>query len=232
MMRRVLSPILLPALALAGCGSDPVGHALPPDRFRLTAEVETPEGVKTGSSVVEVQWTTPPKMFGSQAKSGYTIKGEAVAVDLPRGQTLFVLLSSPTSVDWAAHALDGTGLELPQGKRDASVHPVPRTVGLRANEVDNYPYFVRFRDPRDPKTVEQVDPDNLAKRFGPGTKLRALTVQFTTEPVTNGIARRLPWWRQYINRHFDGSSTIAEDMTSENLAAHMSSGRFSTELGR
>jgi hypothetical protein len=155
--------------------------------------VETPEGVKTGSSVIEVQWTTPPKMFGSQASSGYTIRGEAVAVDLPRGQTLFVLLSSPSDVDWIASALDGTGLDLSSGKNDRSAHPVPRALGERANKVENYPYFVRFRDLGDSTSVERVDPDDLAESFGEGTKLKALKVQLTDAAPTNSIRSRLAW---------------------------------------
>jgi hypothetical protein len=186
--------LALSAVTLGGCGPDPLGHALPPDRFRLTAEVETPEGVRTGSSVIEVQWSTPPKILGSQGSSGYHIKGEAVVVDLPKGQTLFVLLSSPTSVDWAASALDGTGLGSPGARpADRGPRPLPRTVKLLADKVDNYPYFVRFRDPGYPKTVELVDPDDLTKAFGKGIKLRSLTVQLTDATTTDAIRQRLPW---------------------------------------
>ena len=91
------------------------------------------------------------------------------------------------------------------------------------------PYFVRFRNIADPKSVEQVDPDDLAKSFGPGVKLKSLTVQMTDEPVTSGIEKRFLWWRNYLNRHFDGTATVSEDMKDKNFAAHMTSGSFSTE---
>ena len=45
------------AVALAGCG-DVLGRDLPSYRYRLTVEVNTPEGLKTGSSVIEVESTT------------------------------------------------------------------------------------------------------------------------------------------------------------------------------
>jgi hypothetical protein len=53
--------------------------------------------------------------------------------------------------------------------------------------------LVRFRDVRDPKTVEKVDPDDLAASFGPGVVLRRITVQLTDDPVTTGLADTLPW---------------------------------------
>lgn len=196
MKRPVLATILLSVLALAGCDSEKLGKTLPGYRYRLTAQVQTPEGLKTGSSVIEVQWTTPGKIFGSQGSASYRLKGEAVAVDLPKGQTLFILLSTPWSYDWAAQALGNTGIlktMVSAEGADPGVHPLPRTIMLGPDKLDNYPYFVRFRDPRDPASIERVDPDALAKTFGPGTTLKALTVQLTSDPVTHGIYARLPW---------------------------------------
>lgn len=199
--RAGLTSLLLLPVALAGCGSSPVRQTLPPYRFRMVAEVETPEGVKTGSSVIEVQWSTPPPLLGGQGSADYRMKGEAVAIDLPNGQTLFVLLSSPTKVDWAPYALEGTGIlrELTTAEgADPGVRPVPRTKKYPWGVVDNYPYFVRFRNATDPKTVERVDPDDLAKSFGAGTKLKALTVQLTSDPISRSIYRRLPWLRTQV----------------------------------
>ena len=76
---------------------------------------------------------------------------------------------------------------------DRDVHPIKRTKTIANEEIGNYPYFVRFKDIKDPKSVEQVDPDNLAKSFGTGVKLKSLTVQMTDEPVTVGIEKRLGW---------------------------------------
>ena len=92
--------------------------------------------------------------------------------------------------------------------------------------------MVRFRDPADPKSVEQVDPVDFAKTFGPGYRLKALTVQITNEPVTTGIEKRFFWWAGFRHRHFDGSATVAEDLTKSELAGHLSSGSFSTEFNK
>ena len=92
--------------------------------------------------------------------------------------------------------------------------------------------MVRFSDIADPRTVEKVDPEDLVAAFGQGVKLRRVIVQLTDEPVTTGIEKRLRWMAKYRNRHFDGTSTIAEEMTSDDLAIHLSPGFFSTEFAR
>lgn len=69
---------------------------------------------------------------------------------------------------------------------------------------------MRFRDIANPKLVERVDPDNLARSFGAGTNLRRITVERTEDAVTTGIERRFAWWSAYKNRHFDGGRRFTE----------------------
>ena len=196
--RAALRLVAMAAVAvLAACDGvtgERFGQQLEPYRYRLTAIVDTPKGERRGSSVIEVQWSEPGTIMGTQGSAGHTVKGEAVAVDLADGQTLFVLLRSPANPDWAAWALrdvipnlkDATGA-------DRAVHPLPRQYRQISETVDNYPYMVRFRDPADPQSVEQVDPADLAKSFGPGIRLKSLTVQVTDDMLTLGIEERLGW---------------------------------------
>ena len=51
--RARVAVLALAPLALAACGLSEDGA--PDYRYRLTVEVDTPQGVKTGSSVIEVQ---------------------------------------------------------------------------------------------------------------------------------------------------------------------------------
>jgi hypothetical protein len=188
---------------LAGCDSDPKRASFlwqAPYSAKLKVEVDTPVGVKSGFSVIEVRRDKTDK--------GYQARGEAVAVDLPHQQTLFVLLRSQSNPDWVGYLhsysqiddsngmTDGTiGAREAYNRRVAADRRVWRVARRRKTAVedsDNYPYFVRFRDIADPKSVEQVDPDDLAKSFGPGVKLKSLTVQVTDEPVSEGIGKRLP----------------------------------------
>lgn len=183
----------LPMLMTAGCG-EPAQEPMPPYRYRLRVIVETPQGLREGSSVIQVQWQ--PAIFGA---AGYKMVGEAVAVDLPDNQTLFVTLrSGRDNADWSAWALSGIvpDVRYPEGEPRVET-PVPREVRIAPKGsremMPNWPTFVKFRDQNISETIEEVDPDDLAKSFGPGIKLKSLTIQFTTDPITTGIEKRLPW---------------------------------------
>ncbi|MEL7739057.1 hypothetical protein AAG614_11795 [Citromicrobium bathyomarinum] len=60
-------------------------------RFRMTVQVETPGGVRTGSSVYEVSAENKVAITREMATRGWSVKGEAVAVDLPGGRALFAV---------------------------------------------------------------------------------------------------------------------------------------------
>ena len=241
--RSLVGALAFGALMFGGC--DAMIPRFEHIRYKLQAEVETPTGVKTGYSVIEVRL--------EKSLHGFKVKGEAAAVDIAPGQALFVLLRSPQTVDWGAQAINffpgtaelgpgetghdaevrRTGRALDAMRADRNAYPV-RVAGKNSADPEKSwpgtPYFVRFKNIRDPKTVERVDPDDLAKTFGRGFKLRSLTVQETDEPVTTGIRNRFPWWATFRERHFDGSSTLVDNVQNPNLSAHLSSGSFSTEF--
>lgn len=168
-------------------------------RYRLTVEVETPQGLRTGSSVIEVDvsqtgenaWATP-EARGLRFK----ICGEAVAVDLPNGQVLFALLSGEDSPQRAA-GLPYAALDPPdfEGEFDyiKKTRTLERTDGLGVVPSNVYPMLVTFGDLADPASVERVDPADLAASVGEGVRLKRITVQMTDDPVTTGIEKRLEW---------------------------------------
>src|SRR5690242_13207563 len=82
----VLAFIVMPFLS--GCALLPHRYS-----FKLTVEVETPQGVRSGSSVYQVSAASMPALLlPNERKRDWVVKGEAVAVDLPNGQTLFALM--------------------------------------------------------------------------------------------------------------------------------------------
>ena len=58
-------------------------------RYRLTVEVDTPQGLRTGSSVIEVGFLKIPDWLPNGGGVSIKYRGEAVAVDLPDGQIVF-----------------------------------------------------------------------------------------------------------------------------------------------
>jgi hypothetical protein len=189
------------AIALLGCKINSS-----PYHYELKVEVETPEGVRSGSSVIGVRIFSQVK--GTEGLGGggnLQAFGEAAAVDLPDGRTLFVLLRSKTNEDWAASVhVRNSNLKRDQFasldqymealRYDRIVHPLRRWIDLpNQPPIDDYPLLVTFKDANDPKSVERVDPDDLAATFGAGYRLRSLTVQGTDELVSKGLEKRLAW---------------------------------------
>jgi hypothetical protein len=203
-------------VALTGCGL--LGNSIR-YRYRLTVEVDTPEGLKSGSSVIQVDTSKSSGLEGSHIDTRVT--GDAVAVDLPGGETLFALLDKAQNV-----VACGT---LPPGRKNAQaaaaghydpdewreeiedIKARPGTCDLPRmgpspfpNDpmIDQWPTLVHFRDIRDPRTLERVNPDNPAATLGPGIRIRRIIVQMTDDPVTTGIEKKLPWlhgYRQWMN---------------------------------
>src|SRR4051812_5458154 len=177
------------AVALGGCG----GLFSEKYRYRLTVEVETPEGLKTGAGVHEqIVGKSNVDVGDLSAKRGIRTRGEAVAVDLPGGETLFALIPDSQVAqavldpdwhnDWVESAQRIGSGRIPSG-------PLPMTAAKPADRFakpTGFPALVRFRDTSDPKTVEDVDPANLATSFGPGFHLRRITLQRTDDAVTRG----------------------------------------------
>tara|TARA_R110000868_G_scaffold159478_1_gene388351 strand:- start:269 stop:1027 length:759 start_codon:yes stop_codon:yes gene_type:complete len=203
-------------------------------RYRITLYIETPQGLVSGSSVWEARlrdaWLSSP--YGT-VRWGYS--GEAVAIDLPGG-TLFALMETPYSGELPFKIMQSRlgseyreqpdwhetwKLAWPRWKREKLHFELPE---------DDYPLLVRFRDARDPSTVESVDPYDLAASFGRGVTLKRITIQITDDPITTGIWRRFPWWQNYRERNLDGSDSSVTDMVTKDISARLSWGSFSTEF--
>lgn len=216
----LLRLLLLPSLLLTAACGDVLGKSYPPYRYRLTVEVETPQGLRQGSSVIEVQTLKEGALSLSGGGAGgdvvNRVKGQAVAVDLPNGQTLFALLRSDWDRDWpatvfalqvpyptqqevAARSPDGEwnpqrNFEMWMDRIEVAhgVVDLPRLRKLGPDQVSAWPMFARFRVARDPRSIERVDVDHLPAVFGAGYKVHRICLERTDDRVTTGIFARLP----------------------------------------
>lgn len=215
----------LMAPTLAACGSPSEASY----RFRMTVEVDTPEGIKTGSSVMEVR-INRGMAIGDRSGVSSQVRGEAVLVDLPSGP-LFVLLKMPD----AGPPLQSVVPRALLGRRSATPDAVMKdTAALGSTWFDEYrgelpredwPLMVRFRNIEDPSTVERVDPGSAG--------VRRITVETTSDDVSTGIEERLPPWFAEMaasGARFSGNVSIA--ITSNSLADNLSPSSFSTEIRR
>ena len=208
-------------------------------RYRLTVEVDTPDGVRSGASVHEIR--SRYRNHAGLAPRSRTMNtiGEAVAVDLPNGQTLFLLTPSAESVqraldpEWHNDWVESTERIAARGSSEPVSLPVETN---RDRTPEGLPrqhagLFVRFHDMNKPESVQEVDPAQLDQAFGPGHSLRRITIQVTDEPLTSGIERRLPWLPEYYNLKFSGDRYWSADNAHKGISASMSSGAFSAGMG-
>jgi hypothetical protein len=167
------------ALALAACGSSDT------IRYKMIVEVDTPEGLKTGVAVREVRYTKPSSLPSiGESRPQWRIKGEAVAVDLPGGRTLFALLRSEAREDFGGREVWSI---LKQSDEDeVELWPSTPKTG-RPQVFDPKPMLVHFKNIDEPDTVERVDPNAAGAALGTGYRLRRIIVSRTSESVTSGI---------------------------------------------
>ena len=191
-------------------------------RFRITLNVDTPQGLKSGSSVMEVRdrrypaWTTLGNNTGESS-----LKGEAVFVDLGLGadvkprNVVALLTLGPRGEDVDFYLLPGKVFEPLWKKKfgtpefrgtswELAKLPPGTHAELRGNLI---PTLVTFADLNDPKTARAVRPNEFAQAFGQGVALRDVGIEIVSagtwpltllglggDPVTHGIEKNLGWW--------------------------------------
>jgi hypothetical protein len=178
-------------------------------RARITVEVETSEGLKTGSAVNELGYISEPAIAASTGFGLSVGHGEAVAVDLGARGVLYALLAGrhprtgepEPGVDQAGmYMMLVAKTSLDKEGRGAGVIRAVRAANGKAEvPAKLMPFMVRFRDDKDPKTVEAVDPAFLSASFGEGVRLKRVTIETTSDPVTTGIEKRLGWLPKYYD---------------------------------
>jgi hypothetical protein len=194
-----VGPLALLAALVIG---DQIRINRPGHKYRLTVEVETPEGVKSASGVMAVH---PDRSY---SRGGHTrTKGDAVFVDLGGGKNLVALLAQ---IDDKSVDLDGTNYVALRAYnaagRKVSFNEMSRATGPVPVKGPLIPLLVTFTDKGDPATARTVPPDQLEARFGKSFDLRSVSAEVVPnglwpldfggplgEPVTRGIEAKLPW---------------------------------------
>ena len=191
--------ILLLAALVVG---DQIRLHRPGHKYRLSVSVETPDGLKSASGVFAVF----PYRGYSISGDTYT-RGDAVFVDLGGGKNLVVLMMHG---DKGAE-INGVNYVALRAYRAAgsnvSFANLSRMTGSAAVTGDLIPVMVTFANESDPRTARTVSPGDLAATFGAGYRLHEVSVAMVKngfwpldfggvlgEPVTRGIAAKLPWW--------------------------------------
>lgn len=193
-------------------------------RYKVTVEVETPQGLKTGSSVVEVHEQQAVKSLKIIWNDQMNIKGEGTIVDIAEGKTLFVLLNGAPS-EGNPHALIYSAIPIPKGygRYDKYYANLKNAKGVLPR--DKYPRMVYFEDINKPISVKEVNPDNMEEYFGKGVKIKQITVETTRDKLEWKMEGKLKWLREYDNKLFDGR-TVNTTKAENPIANSLGSGDF------
>ncbi len=224
---RIFKPVvtaaaLMGVMMLSGCSGESISW-----HQKLTVEIETPQGLKTGFSIMAVTkkssdgWWVPPEARGVHSKA----KGEAVVVDLGNGRYLFALISGADLLAQKVFApeIGLVGHALDRADWPDWANTITRLRGQRELSRQHYPMLVTFTDINDPKTVKRVNPNNLDASFG----------------CENSVSRAIPAEPGILNNPPSGSSNPSPEPPSSSsppsgppsVAGQASSGSASPRTG-
>jgi len=189
-MSRILSRLLFVATStLASCAmGDHTG-------FLISVKVAGPWGVREGSAVWLPKSENTFGITPTWRQDGSV--GEAVAVDLPR-RLLLVLRSERPGAQCCNFStilpatLHSNGLIGNAGSIDAAKY-------LKSHKVDVvvppslYPDMAVLTDPKDPTTIQRIDPDNKDSGLGPNVRIEEIRIKSTRSEPSLNLADRLPW---------------------------------------
>lgn len=195
---KYVGPLLLLAALVIG---DQIRINRPNHKYRLTVEVETPQGVRSASGIMAVH---PDRSYSRGGKTA--TRGDAVFVDLGGGKNLVALLAhfdktlELDKINYVAlRAYKAAG-------RNVSFNQMSQMTGVVPVTGEVIPVLVSFSDPADPATARLVPPDDIEGALGKGIRLRGISAEVVPngvwpldfggplgDPVTRAIAARLPW---------------------------------------
>lgn len=173
-------------------------------RFRMKVEVNTPGGIRRGSSVMELvaerRFLIPmPGAGGSDWGGGFTLFGEAPFIETG-GRAVFTLFHER---DYRHNLSDAVLRTLPERglpDKDASENQaglfrrLARSSPTLVVEPQWYPAFATFPDPQKPATRDEIDAGKMgAGSFG-GLAISRITIQpvSSREPLSTALSERFP----------------------------------------
>jgi hypothetical protein len=193
-------PLALLAALVIG---DQIRINRPAHKYRLTIEVETPEGRKSASGVVAVH---PDRSYTRRGQT--RTLGDAVFVDLGQGRNLVALLAHLDNHKLVLDDINYVALRAygaAAGKR-VPFSEMSRQTGTVPVKGEVIPLLISFADPARPGTAQLVAPDDAEAVLGKGSRIQGISAEVVPngywpldfggalgEPVTRGIEARLPW---------------------------------------
>lgn len=178
-------------------------------RYKLTLDVEVAGEVKRAVQVVaRRQYSVAFPHRGVRSDTD----GEAVFLDLGPGRRPLVVLITRTDKSNPSYVhpyglplrkIYGGRYQWRDGRNDGLADLI-RNRGARDITPDDLPDLVTFADPLVPSSVMRVDPHDIEATLGRRVRWHRMTLEFTDDDITTGIAKHLPWLHDYYDKMLDG----------------------------
>jgi len=161
-------------------------------RYKITVEIDTPEGIKSGSAVREVRaYKNIARFLNPDVQDiSYEVIGEAVVINLDGNRKLFGLINEYSYKD-VFNAIYGGSCcfnfdDLSQIK-----------LNEKAELKNDLPAFVIFSDENDPKSIIGAGISKMSIILGNGVAHKRTIIEITDEPISHNILKILPWLSKY-----------------------------------
>jgi hypothetical protein len=233
-VKRMLAPFAV--LCAFGWGYFQFNYPTIYYRFKLTVEVETPDGIKSSSVVNEEAYTF--SYFGKEfmpSQGGGLTRAEALFIDLGSGKNLTVTLHvDPKRQYDSLHSLDMAAIG--QGfchdcLGDAAQFRRALSTGSQRGpflvDISKLPNLITLVDVNNYKTMQHVTPTEVDVVLGAGYEIKSARFEIVDEPLAERIEKQLPWLANHAKDRgsFDGSQAAGP-----NSAIFSTVGYFSFKL--
>lgn len=164
-------------------------------RYRLQLELDTPEGRKTGSSVIEVlvrevNWGTPESTGTSRS-----LKGEAVFIDMGGGRNLVATMTTGAQGEDEESRFERIAELAVQSATGKYPDPMKMSELTGAFEIPEVarPTLVTLSNVKDGFSARAVQTTQLASVFGQGFKFVSAKIVLTRDNPNYSIDKHLPF---------------------------------------
>lgn len=186
-LRSSLFLLVLPVALIASCG---LFGGTSSYRFRMTVEADTPQGARTGSSVMEVLAAKEIFHMSETHPVNVGMRADAPMIEAPGGPVFALLENSENGELLLNNVSQALNPKANAHDPDVYMRRIRELGSIWSSHEaelprESWPIFVQFRDPADPMSLRKVDPSAIG--------IKRIKVETTRDPVTRGIEEKLPW---------------------------------------
>lgn len=174
-------------------------------RYKITVNVETPQGLKSGYAVREILIDTFNGYNPDKADFNAKVRGEAAVIDIDKNIKLFALIhpNSYTEMLYAFPIVEQTaplsleGMEYYRNLKEGA--------SATLDDTSHWPRIVTFENLDSPSSIKMLlssERDNkkindIEQYLGSGSKIKDINIEITNQPITFGkVKNQLKWFRE------------------------------------